>query len=352
MDVMLTILLLTTLQSPQPVKFEPIYQRRLNDTLTLVVSTGGSVNRENVHLTQLTVGLLRRGKPYEMTGSLAEWGWHDYKVLRSDDSSLVVGRIETYKSGPTAKLFINPQTYHVIKQIDYPPDVGLAAVNDNEVAATLDLTLEVVKELEKDPEQRITPDTSGLPQPLRNHPMPQSTYAEFARARPDRVKDGYTEEGTTIEESPGPLQIVGSRIWFGKTFYDGEGSTGVGGLGYFDTGTSQYTFLPVPLMADWSTSAILVEDTDVWAALVGYPEGEAYGGGLIRYDLRRRTSQQFPTDEVISRILRFQDRVYLLSKNGAYRIRGAGLIRYRVEPNIDNRFILVTETVAPAPAKH
>ena len=344
---MLTILLLTTLQSPQPVRFEPIYQRKLSDTLTLVVSTGGSDVRENVHLTQLTVGLLNRGKPYRMTGSLAEWGWHDYKVLRSDDSSLVVGRIETYRSGPTAKLFINPQTYQVIKQIDYPPDVGLAAVNDNEVAATLDLPLAVVKELEKVPEPRVAADTAGLPQPLRDHPMPQSSYAEFARARPDRVKDGYVEEGTTIEESPGPFQTEGSRIWFGKTFYDGEGSTGVGGLGYFDTSTSQYTFLPVPLMAAWSASAILVENTTVWAALVGYPEGEAYGGGLIRYDLRRKTSQQLPTDEVISRILRFQDRVYLTSKNGAYQIKGANLIRYRVEPNIDNRFILVTETVAP-----
>lgn len=344
---MLTILLLAALQAPQAPTFTPIYQRKINDTLTLVVSSGGQDIRQNVHLAQLSIGLLNRGKPYKAAGGLSELGWPDYKVLRSDDSSLVVARMETYNSGPTVKFFLNPQNYGVIKHIDYSPDVGLAAVNHNEVAAALDLPLEVVKQLEQ-PAQGMTADS--LPQ-LRDHSMPQSTYAEFARARPDRVKDGYTEDGTAIEESPGPYQIVGSRIWFGKRFYDGEGSTGVGGLGYFDTATSRYTLLPVPQMADWSTSAILVDGIDVWAALVGYPEGEAYGGGVIHYDLRRRTTQKFPADDVISRILRFRDRLYLTSKNGAYQIRDAGLIRYRVEPNIDNRFILVTDTISPAPRK-
>jgi len=346
---MFMILLLAAIQGPQAPSLSPIYQRRINDTLTLVVSAGGRDVRENVNLSQLSVGLLNRGKPYKMTGGVSELGWYDYKVLRSDDSSLVVARMETYNSGSTAKLFLNPESFEVIKQIDYSPEVGLAAVNDGEVTAALDLPLEVVKQLEAKPDRTL--DAGRLPQPLRDHPMPQSTYPEFARARPDRVKDGYLEGDTSIEESPGPYQIVGSRIWFGKTFYDGEGTTGVGGLGYFDTASSRYTFLPVSQMADWSTSAILVEDGSVWAALVGYPEGEAYGGGIIHYDLRRRVTQRFPIDEVISRILRFHHRLYLTSKNGAYQIEGARLIHYRVEPDINNRFILVTDTLSPAPAK-
>jgi hypothetical protein len=78
------------------------------------------------------------------------------------------------------------------------------------------------------------------------------------------------------------------------------------------------------------------------------PEGEAYGGGLIRYDLRQRTSRKFPADEVISRILRFQDRIFATSRNGAYQIKGTELIHYRVEPNIINRFIIVREITSPA----
>jgi hypothetical protein len=290
----------------------------MNDTLTLVVSAGGRDVPENVHLSQLNVGLFNRGKPQAVIGGISEPGWHDYRVLRSDDSSLVVARLETYNSGPTAKLFIDPTNYHVVKQIDYPPDVGLAAVK-----------------LEHPSDPSIARDSSTIPQPLR-----------------DRVKDGYVEEGTTIEETLGPYQIVGSRIWFGKTFYDGEGTTGVGGLGYFDTGASRYTMLPLAQMAGWSTSALLIESDVIWAALVGYPEGEAYGGGLIRYDVKSRRTRSYPTDQVISQIFRFQDRLLLTSRNGAYQLKDNTLFGYRVEPNINNRFILVTDTVPRSRGKH
>ena len=64
--------------------------------------------------------------------------------------------------------------------------------------------------------------------------LPKSTYEEFARARPGRVKNGYRPDVTACEEVIGPYQIVGNRFWFGKTFYDGEGVTGIGGFGYFD----------------------------------------------------------------------------------------------------------------------
>jgi hypothetical protein len=178
--------------------------------------------------------------------------------------------------------------------------------------------------------------------------MRKSTYAEFVRARPDMVDNGFDEKNTTLDERPGPYQIVGSRIWFGKAFYDGEGTTGVGGLGYFETNTSQYSFLPVHGLADWSASAILVEEDAAWIGLVGYPEGEDYGGGLIRYDFKSRASRKFPTEEVIYQIVRWKDRVYVATKNGAYLVQGNRLAkRYRVEPNIDNRFIIVTENLVP-----
>ncbi len=65
--------------------------------------------------------------------------------------------------------------------------------------------------------------------------MPQSSYDEFARMRPERVKDGYPREQTKIQESIGPGRCWTGVLWFGKSFYDGEGITGVGGFGYFDT---------------------------------------------------------------------------------------------------------------------
>src|SRR6185436_2822157 len=177
-------------------------------------------------------------------------------------------------------------------------------------------------------------DSTNVPRALREHPLRQSTYAEFARARSERVKDGYDEKGTILEEQPGPYQIVGSRIWFGKSFYDGEGHTGVGGFGYFDTTTSRYTMLLVRGIADWSVSALMVEEDAAWIGLVGNPEGEPYGGGLLRYDFKSRTSQRFPTAEVVYQIVRWTDRVYVSTRNGAYQVKGTTLTRrYRVEPN-------------------
>jgi hypothetical protein len=97
-------------------------------------------------------------------------------------------------------------------------------------------------------------------------------------------------------------------------------------------------------LADWSASAILIEEDAAWIGLVGYPEGEAYAGGLIRYDFDSRTSRKFPTEEVIHRIVRWKDRVYVATKNGAYQVSGTTLTkRYRVEPNIAHQFIIVTE---------
>src|SRR5262245_13695439 len=36
-------------------------------------------------------------------------------------------------------------------------------------------------------------------------------------------------------------ELSGNRLWFGVTFYDGEGITGVGGIGTFDLSTGQYS---------------------------------------------------------------------------------------------------------------
>ena len=78
----------------------------------------------------------------------------------------------------------------------------------------------------------IENDEARLPAAVPS--LPRTTYDQFAAARPQRVKDGYRREGTELNESIGPWQREDGRIWFGKTFYDGEGSTGVGGFGYFD----------------------------------------------------------------------------------------------------------------------
>jgi hypothetical protein len=344
---MYLLLLLAVAQSqPDSLQFESIYQKPFNDTLTLSLAVG---HEWREHRTELRASLIDRRRPRQSTfvARLRDTYVDHYEVLRTDDSTVVIERNGSYGEAISrCKLFLHPRAKYLVKQIDYAGDLGLRAVDDREVAEVLGVPADVVQQLERKPWE-AKPDSSHLPPELRTHPMPQSSYDDFARARPSRVSDGYTREGTIIEEEPGPYQVIGSRIWFVKSFYDGEGNTGVGGLGYLDTQTSQYQFVPVPKLADWSGSAILVENDVVFVGLVDRPEGEPFAGGLLRYDFQSHTSRTFPVDEVIHQIVHWTARIYLATQNGAYVINESGpMTRYRVEPNIDNRFLLVTENIA------
>src|SRR5260370_15019196 len=109
----------------------------------------------------------------------------------------------------------------------------------------------------------------------REYHLPQSTYDDFARARRRRVTDNYVRENTIIAETIGPVQSERERLWFGKTFYDGEGNSGVVGFGYFDTSDRRYHLFVPPEVADYSVSAIRVEPDAVW---MGIFQSGGYGG--------------------------------------------------------------------------
>ena len=126
------------------------------------------------------------------------------------------------------------------------------------------------------------PSELALPAAIQRHPLPQSTYATFARARPGRVKNGYDGASTHIQERIGAFQLTSSQYWVGKTFYDGEGTTGVGAIGYLDR-AGRYTFLQyrsVRLVC----RQFVVEETVIWAGRVAHPEGPDQSGGLLEYD--------------------------------------------------------------------
>ena len=93
----------------------------------------------------------------------------------------------------------------------------------------------------------------------KEYNLPQSTYDNFAKARSRRVANNYLRENTIIDEKIGPVESDGDKLWFGKTFYDGERNSGVGGFGYFDASDRQYHLIVPPEIADYSVSAIRVE---------------------------------------------------------------------------------------------
>ena len=170
-----------------------------------------------------------------------------------------------------------------------------------------------------------------------SEPLPQSTYDQFARARPQRVRDGYNRN-STIDERVGGHQVVGERIWFGKAFYDGEGTTGVGGLGYFDTRAKQFTIFSIPELVDWSVSALFGESDAVWAGLVNYSEGAQRIGGLIRYDLSTRNVTRYNVPDIVLAMIRQNNALFIGTSNGLYILRDDRFTRFRFEPNLDGEF--------------
>ena len=87
-------------------------------------------------------------------------------------------------------------------------------------------------------------------------PVPQTSRRDFRRLRPDVVKNTLPLDATKIKECVAVPRVVDGTLWFGKSFYDSEGLSGVGGFGYFDTNALKYRIYSPPEIWRWSTTAI------------------------------------------------------------------------------------------------
>ena len=171
----------------------------------------------------------------------------------------------------------------------------------------------------------------------KHHRLRQSSYPEFANARPSRVKNGYTQEHSEMNEQIGPWQIAEDTLWFAKTFYDSEGMTGVGGFGFFDTVKREYRTFSPKAIRPFSASAMLVEHDAVWLGLVQRSEWADGPGGLLRFDRQTETIAHVELHEIITGILRVGDALVLATDMGAAVLQRGKLRRFFVDQTTDGR---------------
>jgi hypothetical protein len=273
--------------------------------------------------------------------TLAEADELVFKVERADRQSVVLSRVSADYGVPEGfvKLFFDSSSKRLLQRIDFKPRDRMKDVTPAEVLkAGLDPEIfDALKDFSALPDF----ENAILPAALQRHPLPQSTFTDFRRSRPARVRDGYNEKSARIDEKIGPYQSVGNRIWFGKTFYDGEGLTGVGGIGYFDLTSNTYKLLRIPELFDWSVVAMLVDGDSVWSALKNFTEGEGPSGGLLRYDITTSVAHVYPVEDTILKIIRSGDAIATATTNGIYVLKADRFIRYRPEPDISGKFVLV-----------
>lgn len=165
----------------------------------------------------------------------------------------------------------------------------------------------------------------------KSYPLAQSDAQTWRRARPDDANAHLQVNEAEMNEQIGPHQVEGGRFWFGKTFYNSEGLTGVGGFGYFDTATASYRLFAPPEIAAWSVSAILVEPDAVWLALHRRGEYGNYPGGLLRWDLNTATVRHWDMPWIATSLARAGDAICMGTTDGIAALRGDRVVSYFVD---------------------
>ncbi|MFL6449788.1 MAG: hypothetical protein ACJ746_19210 [Bryobacteraceae bacterium] len=145
------------------------------------------------------------------------------------------------------------------------------------------------------------------------------------------MRDGYRRQVTEFAEEIGPTQVFDDTLWFAKTFYDDEGTTGVGGFGFFDTETKRYKIYSPPDIMDWSATAMLVEPEAVWIALSSRTEGRDVSGGLLRFDRTTETCAKIALPDLIYEFARVGDSLILATDFGAAVLRDGKARRFFVD---------------------
>ena len=162
--------------------------------------------------------------------------------------------------------------------------------------------------------------------------LPQSSYKDMKKLRwPDEQEGDCPGCITpTVSEGIGPFAHVGGTIWFGLSFYDGEGSVGFGGIGSYDAGTRKYEIFHPRGLIDWSASAILADGGSVWVGLVCHEEYINPTGGVARYDLASRQVQRFLVPGLVRAIVKHGDGVLVGTSTALGTIRSGGISCFQI----------------------
>jgi hypothetical protein len=171
--------------------------------------------------------------------------------------------------------------------------------------------------------------------------LPQSSYDEFSAARPIRVQGGYIRGQTTIAEEIGPWQVVDGELWFGKSFYDGEGTSGVGGFGYFDTRSRQFVIHSPAQIRNYSVSAILVETDCIWLGLAHRGAWGIAGNGVLQLNHSGQALGRIGLSEPVGGIARVDGGLIMATSFGAALFDGQGVRRFFVDQTRDGRLRVV-----------
>ena len=263
------------------------------------------------------------------------------RILRATATDTVIQCTgEKSTQNPNQKFVYDIRAKNLIKHFSYQPFSMRRVVSkagNRALFIGTDQTRQIAVEY---PGFRLLNYTEAQPaearQPPVPKPLPKPDYAQFAKARPGRVKDGY-KPPVEFDDHIGPWTMEGVKLWFGKTFYDGEGTTGIGGFGYFDTAEEKYYLYAPPEIVNYSVSVIHVDPETVWLALVHNGEWGGSSGGLLRFDRRSRAYRKFEMPEIGLQFTKSDGKLLLATNAGFAVISDEQITSYFVDKTTDGR---------------
>lgn len=273
---------------------------------------------------------------------------YGFEVERATARVVVLSRRDFYgRDSHSVKLFFDTRSKRLLNRFDFETPRDVTFANEEEARRILKVSAAGLTTLREGRVFAAKYDrVAVLPEPFSTFPLPQSTYREFVRARPNLARYGGSSEKDwgLGQEGVGGYQVEDGRLWFGKSFPDAEGETGVGAIGFVDA-SGKYTFLRIPLIVDWSVQGFLLEPLTLWAGLVHHGEIRAASGGLLQYDRKTGRTRVHTVPDAIHSIARVEGAMFLGTEHGLYVIRDGTITRFRTEPDVKGQFVAISKTM-------
>ena len=164
-------------------------------------------------------------------------------------------------------------------------------------------------------------------------PSSEQLVADALRTEPSLVQKplGHTisivPRDNEISQEYGTCTLRDGDVWFGLSYYDGEGSTGIGGVGRFDPRTRRSELRRPELLRNTSIAHLLHDGEYLWFGTVGRHEclGTPPTLGLVRYDWKTGRALTFldendgPCGLLVNGLLQLGDDVWIATDLGLSR---------------------------------
>jgi len=151
------------------------------------------------------------------------------------------------------------------------------------------------------------------------------------RSNDDRqIRVPQSRVAENVMEEIGPYQLEGDKLWFGKTFYAGEGQTGTGAFGYFDSVSGKFEMYSPPEVEHWSVTALHVDPDAVWMALQHRGEYGGPSGGVLRLDRTTHAVQTYAMESHGVAMVRYGRQILVGTEEGVAVIEGDSVREYFV----------------------